>query len=57
MASFVDGDKGDVSSGCVITTDGSHCSRDFPGRFDPPRKGGSLGVLLVENAGELLDPS
>lgn len=57
MASFVDGNKSDVSSGFTVPTDSSHCPRDFPGRFDPPSDGGSLGVLLVENAGEILDPS
>ena len=57
MASFVDGNKSDVSSGCTVPTDGSHCPRDFPGRFDPPSEGGSLGVLLVENTGEILNPS
>ena len=57
MAGFVDGNKGDVSSGCTVPTDGSHCPRDFPGRFDPPSEGGSLGVFLVENAGEILNPS
>ena len=57
MTSFLDGNKCDVSSGRAITTGGSHCPRDSPGRVDPPSKGGTLGVLLVENAGEFLDPS
>lgn len=57
MTSFVNGNKGDVPSGCPIPADGSHCPCDSPSRPDPPRKGGGLGVLLEENAGEPLDPS
>ena len=57
MASFVDGNKGDVSGSRAIPADSPHCSRDFPGRPDPPGEGGILGILLMENAGEPFDPS
>jgi hypothetical protein len=57
VASFMDGNKSDISSGCIIPTDSPHCTRDFPSRFDRPRKSRSLGVLLEKNAGKPLEPS
>ena len=57
MSSFVDRNKGDVSSGCTITTNGSDRTYDSPSRSYPPGKGRGLSVLLMENAREPLNPS
>ena len=57
VASFVDDNKGYVPGSCAIPANGPYCSRDFSSRPDPPRTGGSLGILLMENAGEPFDPS
>lgn len=57
MAGFVDGNEGDVSCGCAISTDGPHHPCDFPGRLDPPQGGGGMDILREENAGEFFNPS
>jgi hypothetical protein len=56
VASFVDGDEGDISRSRTITTNGSDCPRDIPGGWNSPNEGRGLGILLMKNIGELLDP-